>query len=384
MDLLSYYNSTRQKTVELVNPLEIEDYVPQPVEFVSPPKWNLGHTTWFFEELVLKPNVPFYKVFHAKYNYLFNSYYQALGERIQRGGRGDLSRPTVKEVHEYRSYVDKHMQEFIRRNNLTKEIEELIVLGINHEQQHQELFLTDLKYTFSLNPLFPRYSERAFCEEGASDNHAFIDIGGGVSSVGFSGKGFSYDNELPRHRVYIQPFQIRQSLVTNEEFKEFIEDDGYSRHEFWHDEAWSILKNENISHPMYWQKNDEEWLQYTLAGLRRIENSHPMTHISYFEAAAYAQWKGMRLPSEFEWEVASERINWGSRWEWTESAYLPYPGFKKIMGAIGEYNAKFMVNQKVLRGASVATPQGHIERNTYRNFFHPHMGHQFNGIRLVK
>ncbi len=384
MDLLNYFISTRKQTIDLCEPLEIEDYIPQPVEFVSPPKWNLGHTTWFFEELILKPNVPFYKVFHPKYSYLFNSYYQTIGERLQRNKRGQLSRPTVKEVYNYRAYVDEHMLEFINKEELSKELKDLIILGINHEQQHQELFLTDLKYTFSLNPLFPKYIEKAFCEQGEQGGSAFIDIDGGVNSVGFTGDGFAYDNELPRHRVYIQPFQIRQSLVTNGEYLEFINSDGYSRHELWHDEGWNWLIENDISSPMYWQNREGEWFQYTLGGLKKIDNSHILTHVTYYEAAAFAQWKGMRLPTEFEWETASEKINWGDRWEWTESAYLPYPRFKKSSGAVGEYNGKFMVNQKVLRGASVATPEGHIDRKTYRNFFHPHIGYQYNGIRLAK
>lgn len=384
MDLYSQYLSVRKYSVDLCDSLEIEDFIPQPIDYVSPPKWNLGHTTWFFEELILKRFVPFYKVFHAKYSFLFNSYYESVGKRVQRGRRGELSRPTVKEVYEYRSYVDQHMEEFINRGKPSMEAEELIRVGLNHEQQHQELFLTDLKFTFSLNPLYPAYSDRALCEEGNGSNKSFLEFEGGITAIGHKGKGFAYDNELPNHQVFLQPFSIRNSLVTNEEFMEFMEAGGYEKHEFWHEEAWNALKNNAFKNPMYWMKEGNVWYQYTLAGLRKIEGEDLITHISYYEAAAYAQWKGMRLPTEFEWELASGQMKWGDRWEWTESAYLPYPGYKKTSGAIGEYNGKFMVNQKVLRGASVATPEGHIERNTYRNFFHPHIGYQFNGIRLAK
>lgn len=384
MGLIHMYKDIRGDSTRMCEPLEIEDYIPQPVAFVSPPKWNLGHTTWFFEEFVLKPNIPFYKVFHPKFGYLFNSYYQAVGERVARNRRGDFSRPVVKEIFRYRAYVDEHMEELMGKKDLVEEVKELIILGLNHEQQHQELFLTDLKYTFSFNPLHPEYSDNALVEEGEKKEHDFVAITGGVTSVGAAGAGFFYDNELSRHRVYIQPFQMRKSLVTNKEYAEFVESGGYEAHEYWHDDAWTWIKRNDIKHPMYWRKQDGKWEQYTLAGIRLIKENHPVTHINYYEAAAFASWKGMRLPTEFEWEAASAHVEWGDRWEWTESAYLPYPGYKRKTGAVGEYNGKFMVNQKVLRGASVATPKGHIERNTYRNFFHPHIGYQFNGIRLAK
>lgn len=384
MDLYSQYQSVRKNSIDLCDSLEVEDYIPQPIDFVSPPKWNLGHTTWFFEELILKQFVPFYKVYHAKYSYLFNSYYETVGKRVLRGKRGELSRPTVKEVYAYRAYVDEHIEEFINRSKPSQEAKELIILGLNHEQQHQELFLSDLKYTFSLNPLYPAYSERALCEEGGEPDKSFLEYEGGLIEIGYEGRGFAYDNELPKHRVFIQPYRIGKSLVSNEEFLEFIEAGGYEKHEYWHEEAWNALKTRVYKNPMYWIKEGNDWYQYTLAGLRKIISKHPATHISYFEAAAFARWKSMRLPTEFEWELASSEIQWGDRWEWTESAYLPYPGYRNTAGAIGEYNGKFMVNQKVLRGSSVATPKGHIERNTYRNFFHPHIGYQFNGIRLAK
>jgi ergothioneine biosynthesis protein EgtB len=351
--------------------------------FASPPKWNLGHTTWFFEEIILSKFKKDYELFHPRYSYLFNSYYNTVGERVLRHDRGNLSRPTVDEVFEYRYYVDKHMMEFLANDHIDNEIKDLVVLGLNHEQQHQELFFTDLKYTFSVNPLYPAYTKTAFCEDSNFNRSEFVSIPEGLYDIGYCGNGFYYDNELGRHKVYLEAFEIQKSLVTNGEYFEFIEDNGYNRFEFWHDDALAWKRENQISHPIYWQQIDNVWYQYTLAGLKKIQPEHILTHINYYEASAFAQWKGLRLPTEFEWEVAADKFKWGQRWEWTESAYLPYPGYKKAAGAVGEYNGKFMVNQKVLRGASVVTPQHH-SRKTYRNFFHPDVGYQFNGIRLAK
>ena len=383
MKLIDKYQFTRRVSEELCKPLEIEDYVPQPVEFVSPPKWNLGHTTWFFEEMVLKKFIHGYTVFDSNYNYLFNSYYQSLGDRVKRANRGDLSRPTVSEVYKYRTYVDSHMYKLIENGAYSDEMANLIIIGLNHEEQHQELFYSDLKFTFSLNPIFPVYNAIAMCEKGDAGEADFITINSGLYEVGFEGESFSYDNESPRHQVFLNNYSIATKLVSNAEYLEFLESGGYQNPDYWHDDAWSWLKSEQIDAPMYWVKMEDEWHQYTLAGLKVLNPNSPVTHINYYEAFAFAQWKGMRLPTEFEWEVASDQFNWGDRWEWTESAYLPYPGYKKPQGALGEYNGKFMVNQKVLRGSSVATSKGH-ERKTYRNFFHPKIGYQFNGIRLAK
>lgn len=382
MNLKEYYRSVRQASQKMCTPLETEDYVTQPAFFASPPKWNLGHTTWFFEEMVLSPHDKKYKRFHPKYAFLFNSYYNTVGERVGREQRGDLSRPTVKEVYAYREYVDEHMMRFLEKK-LSQEITDVIVLGLNHEQQHQELFYSDLKFAFSVNPLYPAYGEKAWVEEKEEQVFEMINVGAGLYEIGYQGEGFCYDNELNSHQVYLNDFSISNRLVTNGEYLEFIGDGGYQKFELWHDEALFWLRENNISHPLYWQQEDGEWFQFTLAGLRKINPEHFLTHITYYEAFAYAQWKGMRLPTEFEWETASDKFNWGKRWEWTESAYSPYPGYQRSAGAVGEYNGKFMVNQKVLRGSSIATPQGH-ERKTYRNFFHPHMGWQFNGIRLAK
>lgn len=381
--LREFYQTVRQFSLDMVKPLKTEDFIPQAVLFASPPKWNLGHTTWFFEAFILVKYKPDYKVFHPQFNFLFNSYYNTAGERVLRQNRGLLSRPTVEEVLEYRQYVDEHMLALLSAKDYDQEIDELVVLGLNHEQQHQELFFTDFKYNLSVNPLFPAYSNKAYCEDTNSGSDRFIPVREGIYEIGYEGDGFCYDNELGRHRVFLEPFEICESLVTNSAFIDFIEDSGYERFEFWHDEALAWKQENGITHPLYWQKLDGDWRQYTLAGLRKIQPEHILTHISYYEAFAFAQWKDQRLPTEFEWEAAADKFSWGKRWEWTESAYLPYPHYKKPAGAVGEYNGKFMVNQKVLRGASVVTSEDH-SRRTYRNFFHPHIAYQFNGIRLAK
>ncbi len=381
MGLKDKYLDVRQHSVELCKPLETEDYVMQAAGFASPPKWNLGHTTWFFEQFILQKYQTRYKPFHPKYSFIFNSYYENIGERVKRPNRGTLSRPTVNEVLKYREYIDRHMVLFLEKP-ITSEIWDLVLLGLNHEQQHQELLLTDLKYNFSVNPLYPSYSDKAFCEDISIEEKTYLPIDEGIYTIGYEGGGFHFDNEKENHQVFIHPFQIRESLVSNAEYLEFIEDGGYQNVNLWHSEAWQWINKNNISRPMYWEKLENNWYQYTLAGLRKINHSHPVTHINYYEAFAFAQWQGKRLPTEFEWEAASNQFEWGNRWEWTESAYLPYPGYKKARGAVGEYNGKFMVNQKVLRGGSVITPQFH-SRKTYRNFFPPNLGYQFTGIRLA-
>ncbi len=385
-DLTASYKSVRAYTEKLCEPLEIEDYIPQPIEDVSPPRWNIAHTTWFFEEMLLKKFAPDYKIFDENFGFLFNSYYNTVGDRTLRDHRGDLSRPTVREVFEYRKYVDEMMLDFLS-GDLSSEIKELVILGLNHEQQHQELFLTDLKYTFSCNPLYPVYKKDfALVEKGeinASESGEFVEIKKGNYEIGFAGNGFHFDNELGRHTVFLDDFEISKNPVTNGEFIEFIKDGGYENHILWHAEGLDWVKNYQIHAPLYWQKRDGVWMNYTLAGLREVKLNAPVCHISFYEASAFAEWKKMRLPTEFEWEAASEKFDWGLRWEWTNSAYLAYPNFKKPAGAVGEYNGKFMINQMVLRGASVATPDGH-SRKTYRNFFHPHLRWQFTGIRLAK
>lgn len=383
MTLVEEYLQIRKYSEQICEPLQTEDYVVQPVVDVSPPKWHLGHTTWFFETFILKPFSVNYQVYNDEYNFVFNSYYETVGNRVIRTDRGNLSRPSVNEIYQYRAYVDEAMVKFLA-TMLTDEVIELLILGFNHEQQHQELLLTDIKYILGNNPLFPTYSRNRKEVLTVSETEpGFIKISEGIYEIGYNGKDFSFDNELNRHKVYLHDFSISKTLVNNAEFIEFISAGGYENFNFWHAEGWDWVKNNNINAPMYWHLIDGKWYNYTLAGLLPINLTAPVSHISYYEAYAFASWKGMRLPTEFEWEIAAEHFNWGERWEWTESAYLPYPGFSKAPGAIGEYNGKFMVNQKVLRGASIATPENH-SRISYRNFFHPHLRWQYTGIRLVK
>lgn len=405
-DLRQFYSNVRAYTERLCEPLEIEDYIPQPCVDVSPVKWNIAHTTWFFEEMILKTFLPDYRVFDERFGFLFNSYYNSIGDRTRRDNRGDLSRPTVKRVFEYRKYVDEKMMDLLRATSVgtrsrTEEalratapvttvpgsdtcITDLVLLGLNHEQQHQELLLTDLKYTLSTNPLFPVYREDFIPEEQAdTDGGGFVEIESGICEIGYDGDGFCFDNELARHKVYLNDFSISSQLVTNAEFIEFIDAGGYNDFRLWHSDGWDWVNQNNIESPLYWRHRAGGWWHYTLGGLRKLLLDAPVCHVSFYEAAAFAEWKGARLPTEFEWEAASDRFDWGKRWEWTNSAFLPYPGYKKAAGAVGEYNGKFMINQMVLRGASVMTPPGH-SRKTYRNFFHPHLRWQFTGIRLAK
>jgi len=381
--LRSFFNDVRGYTEKLCEPLEIEDYIPQPIVDVSPPKWNIAHTTWFFEEMILKKHFSDYKVFDEHFGFLFNSYYNSVGQRTQRDHRGSLSRPTVKQVFAYRKYIDERMNELLS-GDVPDDVHDLVTLGLNHEQQHQELFLTDLKYTFSVNPLFPAYRGGYSPEEdGESGSASFVEMKGGICEIGYQGDGFCFDNELSRHKVYLDDFTICDRLVTNAEFIEFVDAGGYGDFRLWHSEGWDWVNQNEVESPLYWQDRADGWHHFSLGGLRKLALDAPVCHISYYEAAAFAEWKGMRLPTEFEWEAASDRFDWGKRWEWTNSAYLPYPGFEKAEGAVGEYNGKFMISQMVLRGASPVTPAGH-SRPTYRNFFQPNLRWQFTGIRLAK
>ncbi|MEO6150572.1 MAG: ergothioneine biosynthesis protein EgtB [Mucilaginibacter sp.] len=383
MTLTERYHQVRERTGWICSPLQTEDYVVQPVEDVSPPKWHLGHTTWFFETFLLKPYFAAYSEYNPEYNYVFNSYYESVGNRVIRTDRGNLSRPTVIEIYSYRKYVDEAMHHFLC-GGISKDVEELVVMGLNHEEQHQELLFTDIKYILGHNPLFPAYSKdykSPKVEE--TQYYGFIKMDEGIYEIGFNGEGFCFDNELNRHKVYLNAYEISPALVTNAEYLEFINSGGYYDFRHWHAEGWAWVNTQKIESPLYWYNIDDKWHQYTFHGLEALDLKAPVTHISYFEAYAYAGWKGARLPTEFEWEAASAQFNWGSRWEWTESSYLPYPGFAKAPGAIGEYNGKFMVNQKVLRGASEVTSPGH-SRSSYRNFFQTHLRWQFTGIRLAK
>ncbi|MES2278139.1 MAG: ergothioneine biosynthesis protein EgtB [Bacteroidota bacterium] len=382
MELKDQYYKVRQHTEAICSPLQTEDYVVQPVVDVSPPKWHLGHTTWFFETFILKPYFMGYQEFDPDYNYVFNSYYETVGARVIRTDRGNLSRPSVNDIYKYRAYVDKAMADFLCAEP-SAGVKELLILGFNHEQQHQELLYYDIKYILGNNPLFPVYSKEYVSPKVAHIDVPFISIPEGVYEVGFAGDGFCFDNELNRHKVYLNAFDISPNQVSNAEFLEFINANGYHDFRHWHAEGWDWVNTNKVECPMYWHLVDGEWYNYTFYGLQKLNLNEPVTHISYFEAYAYASWRGMRLPTEFEWEIAAPQFKWGKSWEWTESAYLPYPGFSKAPGAIGEYNGKFMVNQKVLRGASEATPPGH-ERITYRNFFPTNLRWLFNGIRLAK
>ncbi|MFD2594951.1 ergothioneine biosynthesis protein EgtB [Sphingobacterium griseoflavum] len=382
-DLLNQFLAIRNRSEELCANLLTEDYVVQPAEFVSPPKWHLGHTTWFFETFLLQQK-PGYTLFDPQYNFVFNSYYESVGARVIRTDRGNLSRPSVADVYAYRKHVDVCMFDWLDQWSAQEPLRDLLLLGLQHEQQHQELLLTDIKYILGHNPLFPPYDLAYKEKEDFSGSaSAFIHVQEGLYEIGFTGEGFCYDNEQGRHQVWLNGFDMAAQLVTNAEYLEFIEAGGYRDFTHWHAEGWDWVRKEGIQAPLYWHEIEGKWMTYTLGGLRHLDPNSLLCHVSFYEAAAFASWKGMRLPTEQEWEVAAGIFDWGRRWEWTNSAYLPYPGFRKAEGAIGEYNGKFMVNQMVLRGASDATPAGH-SRMTYRNFFHASTRWQYTGIRLVK
>lgn len=384
MDLTNQYQSIRKHSETICKPLQVEDYVVQIVPFASPAKWHLAHTTWFFETFILKNHFDNYIEYNSDFSFLFNSYYNNVGDRILRTNRGNLTRPRIEEIYKYRNYVDEKMIQFID-NHSDSTINELITLGLNHEQQHQELLLTDIKYMFGHNPLFPVYDENFKHQiqvTKVEESSNTITIEAGVYQVGYQDDSFCYDNELGVHSVYLNEFSIQNSLVSNQEYLEFMEAGGYADFNLWLDDGWSWINANQIEAPLYWHKIDGVWHYYTLSGFKKIDLSSAVCHVSYYEAKAYAEWKNKRLPTEFEWEIASKQLDWGNRWEWTDSAYLPYPNFKKANGAVGEYNGKFMSSQMVLRGASVATSPNH-SRNTYRNFFHPDDRWQFTGIRLV-
>jgi ergothioneine biosynthesis protein EgtB len=400
----SRFLEIRNQTERLCEPLQIEDFVLQSMPDASPTKWHLAHTTWFFETFVLSAAKKSYRPFHPQFNFLFNSYYNAIGSRHPRPQRGLLSRPNVEEIFEYRRYVDQSMAELFTEG-LPEEMTSIVELGLHHEQQHQELLLTDIKHAFSQNPLYPTYRPSVPKNKTESIPLDWIPIRGGLRAIGFSEPGFCFDNELPRHSVYIQDFVLGSRLITNREYQHFIADKGYQRPELWLSDGWDTMQSSNWTTPLYWLAEGDS--QFTLNGLQPIDPDEPVCHLSYYEADAFARWSGARLPTEFEWELAAQtqpiRGNFveeqrfhpiptqekglqqlfGDVWEWTSSPYIPYPGYQPATGAIGEYNGKFMCNQLVLRGGSCATPQSHL-RSTYRNFFHPDKRWQFSGIRLAK
>ena len=380
--LVDFFLETRKHTENICEPLEIEDYVVQPIVDVSPPKWHLGHTTWFFEEFILKPHFKGYMIFDEDFSFVFNSYYETVGKRVVRSDRGNLSRPSVESVYAYRTHVTQAIKNLFSATQ-TQELYDLLEIGIHHEKQHQELLLTDIKFILGNNPLLPIYSDSFTEHPIETESQEWISMDEGIYEIGHNSDAFCYDNELGRHKVYLHPFKIASNLITNQEYIEFIEAGGYKKFDLWHAEGWDWVNQNGISAPLYWHLIDGVWHNYTLNGLQKVTPEAPVTHISYFEAFAFAQWKGCRLATEFEWEAAQSNFSWGQRWEWTESAYLPYPFYKKADGALGEYNGKFMVNQKVLRGGSVATPIRHT-RPTYRNFFQTSLRWQYTGLRLAK
>lgn len=380
-DAIERFTEVRDRTRAICAPLHVEDHVVQPIVDVSPPKWHLGHTTWFFEQFVLS-EMKGHVNFNDDMAFMFNSYYENVGKRVLRTDRGNMTRPTLEEVHAYRAYVDENVVAYLKSGNASDEAFRILELGLNHEEQHQELLVTDLKYILGHNPLLPAYSDFVESTIEATKSN-FVHIAGGLKRIGFEGHGFSFDNEHGRHSVHLEDFSISDRLVTNGEYMEFMKAGGFRDFNYWHSEGWQWVLDNKVEAPMYWHLIDGTWHHYTLQGLQPVEPDLPVCHISFFEAFAFAEWKGMRLPTEHEWEVANEQFQWGQRWEWTHSAYLPYPGYTRVPGALGEYNGKFMVNQMVLRGASVATAPGH-SRATYRNFFHPHLRWQYTGLRLVK
>jgi ergothioneine biosynthesis protein EgtB len=412
-DLLTRFRHVRNFTGALSADLAPEDCVVQSMPDVSPTKWHLAHTTWFFETFVLKRWIPQYRSAIPEYAYLFNSYYNAAGDMHRRDLRGLISRPTVKEAKRYRSSIDSYIENLLSDadEKLLAEIEPVLILGIHHEQQHQELLITDIKHVFAQNPLHPIFRERKMDVVPAKTVPInFVDFREATIEIGHDGSGFSYDNEGPRHRALVPAFSLAARPVTNGEYLQFIQDGGYARPEFWLSLGWITVNEQRWEAPLYWVKRDGAWWNFTLSGFRPVDESEPVAHVSYFEADAYANWAGARLPTEFEWEQAArdcpiegnfmEREQFhpqastasvqnrhlsqmfGDVWEWTRSAYAPYPGYRAAPGALGEYNGKFMCNQYVLRGGSCATSRTHI-RLTYRNFFPPEKRWQFTGIRLA-
>jgi ergothioneine biosynthesis protein EgtB len=384
MTTLTAYKAIIAYTNHICKPLEVEDYTPQSADFASPPKWHLAHTTWFFEEIILKKYIKDYKVFNPDFSFLFNSYYNSLGERLDRSKRGLITRPSISNVFKYREYVDDFMQQLLQQENLEDEIINLVTLGLNHEQQHQELLITDIKYTLSCNPTYPKlYEENYVSTLEEATKTSFIPIEEGIYKVGHQGDSFSYDNESGHHRVFLEPYTIASHLVSNGEYIKFIESGAYNNPELWLDDGWHFINQNKIFAPLYWKLIDGQWMSYTLSGLQPVNLKAPVCHVSYYEAQAFAAWSNKRLPTEFEWEIANSKFNWNQRWEWTNSAYLPYPNYKKPEGPVGEYNGKFMINLMTLRGKSLATSPSH-SRSTYRNFFSPETRWQFSGIRLAE
>jgi ergothioneine biosynthesis protein EgtB len=407
------FGLVRAATTALCAPLSAEDYVVQSMPDASPVKWHLAHTTWFFEEFVLQHAVPGYVFYDDQFRYLFNSYYNTVGPMHSRPHRGLLSRPTVGEVLAYRAHIEQRMDALLDAGGLTREVAAVVTLGLHHEQQHQELLLTDLKHLFSCNPLLPRYIDAGVTASRSAPALSFQYFDGGLMEIGHPGEGFCFDNELPRHRAYTEAFRLANRAVTNGEFREFVRAGGYDNPVHWLSDGWATVQREGWQRPIYWLPSLDA--EFSLTGVRELNPHSPVCHVSYYEADAFAHWAQARLPTEVEWEIAANHVpvrgnfvdnrRWhpeaphqlgslpgakssllqmfGDVWEWTRSPYTPYPGFEVSSGALGEYNGKFMVNQLVLRGGSCATPASHI-RGSYRNFFTPHARWQFTGLRLAQ
>lgn len=382
----AFYTQVRGETLRRCEMLSPEDMLPQPEAFVSPAKWHLAHTTWFFETFILKAHAPGYREFDAAYPFLFNSYYEALGERVDRRYRGMLFRPPLADILAYRRHVDDAVLTWLD-GEPSGDLLSLLELGLQHEQQHQELIVTDTKYIFSRNPLLPVWdAEQTLEPYRLPEKSGRLSLPEGIYEIGHRGDGFCFDNELGLHKQYIHAVEIMDRPVSNGEYLEFIRAGGYHEAGHWLGEGRDWVRSEGIRHPLHWHVRDGEYFFFHLDGLKPLDLQAPVMHVSYYEADAFARWKGLRLPTEFEWETAARLYPEAFDtcvWEWTQSAYLPYPGFRIAEGAVGEYNGKFMVNQMVLRGKSLATPRNH-SRFTYRNFFHPHLQWQFSGIRLAK
>jgi ergothioneine biosynthesis protein EgtB len=408
--LAQRYRAVRAATLALAEPLSAEDCALQSMPDASPTKWHLAHTSWYFETFALEPALPGYRPFEPAFRVLFNSYYNGVGPQYARPQRGLLTRPSLAEVHAYREHVDRHLLALLEDTKLDAALREVVLLGTHHEQQHQELILTDVKHLLAQNPLAPVYRESAArSARGEAAGARFAAFPGGVREMGHAGAGFAFDNEGPRHRVYLEPFALASRPVTNREFLAFVDAGGYRDPDPWLSDGWAAVQRSGWEAPLYWQRREGAWWTFTLGGLRELALDEPVTHVSFYEADAFARWSAARLPTEMEWEVAAAGAPlvgnfvesgalhprpsapgesgfaqlFGDVWEWTRSAYAPYPGYASPAGALGEYNGKFMSNQIVLRGGSCATPADHI-RASYRNFFYPDTRWQFSGIRLAR